>query len=161
MEEKKYAKYHIYIEYDYTKENENKNSSLSSEILIKEDSLKEINKFVKNTFKYREKFKKELNIVTKKIEIKFIEFTTWCLTWFSHYTYNTNLSNSELLESFEKYVDEKKEFNFNINEESIISFEARVPKEKRICLMGAEDRWRWKLCRCKHCQKQGVVRIDH
>jgi len=29
------------------------------------------------------------------------------------------------------------------------------------CLMGAEDSWRWKICRCEHCQKAEKITIDH
>lgn len=71
---------------------------------------------------------------------------TWIDSWFSHYTFNTELSDGELLASFEQYV------NSHLSEHYA----------GEICLMGAEDQWRWKgPCRCDACQKLGIVKIDH
>lgn len=81
-----------------------------------------------------------------KLEAKFIEHETWCQGWFSHYTYNTHLSDEELRKSFDDFVCRKE----------------RLVQQKEYCLMGAEDYWRWKgPCRCEHCVKLGIVRIDH
>lgn len=88
------------------------------------------------------------------IEVKFIGCETWCILWFSHYTYNTELTDEELLRSFQKFVDRKLPLQENL--------EHNVPNSETYCLMGAEDNWRWKgPCRCEHCQKAGIVSIDH
>ena len=92
-----------------------------------------------------------------KIEAKFKERNTWLLTWFQHETFDTGLSDTDVLNSFEQYVRRK---------ESI---------HKTDGLMGADDRWRWHgsepssepnshspaPCRCKFCKEQGMVRIAH
>ncbi len=84
----------------------------------------------------------------------------WCLSWFSHFTYNTGLDDGELIASFENYVREVERHN-----EAHGHYDAFIndaDRDSYICLMGAEDRWRWEgPCRCEHCKKAGVVRIDH
>jgi len=86
------------------------------------------------------------------------EIETWCQTWFQHVSLNTHLSDDELLESFHQFVDRKRPADFNLQV-------LQGPKQEGVeyyCLMGAEDRWRWKgPCRCKHCVEQGIARIDH
>lgn len=78
---------------------------------------------------------------------------TWCLTWFSHYTFDTGQTDAETLASFEDFVDRVQSAH---GEEAV--------------LMGAEDRWRWSgaepgdrcpPCRCDGCKKSGVIRICH
>ena len=84
---------------------------------------------------------------------------TWCLTWFQHYTFDDGRTDKEFLESFERYVRRYAHLQ---------DYTGDTP-DNYICLMGAEDRWRWHgethddkpPCRCKHCTKQGVVRIGH
>ena len=89
------------------------------------------------------------------IIIRFSENETWWLTWFEHVTFDVGQSNEEVLESFERYVDRKKEIG--------------------CYLMRAEDRYRWHgaepdgdpkniskpPCRCKYCKEQGLIRIAH
>lgn len=79
---------------------------------------------------------------------RFVREETWLCVWFFHSTLNTHLTDDELLESFERFV---------------CRHEGKRPEQDDfVCLMGAEDRWRWKgPCRCEHCIAQGVVRIDH
>lgn len=88
---------------------------------------------------------------------------TWVLTWFSHETFDLGQTDGEALQSFENYVRRIEELNLG--------------KEifDQICLMGAEDRWRWHgsdpdgkpnqdvppPCRCKYCKEQGLIRIGH
>jgi hypothetical protein len=82
---------------------------------------------------------------------------TWCLTWFSHYTFDVGQTDEEALDSFQSYV----------NRMLSIQDKDGIPT-----LMGAEDRWRWcgggpddermpAPCRCKYCKEQGVLRIGH
>jgi len=92
---------------------------------------------------------------------KFLREETWCCGWFQHYTYNTHLSDEELLESFREYVERQRPYICG-SDEPYDCYLERVPKDRRVCLMGAEDHWRWKEpCRCEHCRERGVVMIDH
>jgi len=87
---------------------------------------------------------------------------TWCLSWFEHWTFDDGRSDEEFLASFERYVRRY---------EHLQTYSVDIPDGYR-CLMGAQDRWRWKArpaprdespppCRCEHCRAQGKVRIGH
>ncbi len=98
---------------------------------------------------------------TPVMKWRLLEYETWCLEWFTHYTFDVGQSDEEALASFEHYVNRK------------IEQAEREGKEPN--LMGAEDRWRWHgqepdgkpennsppPCRCKYCKEQGVIRIGH
>jgi hypothetical protein len=93
------------------------------------------------------------------LRCELVGYEAWCLTWFSHYTYNIHLTDEELLASFDQFVWDKLPLHRNLE---IWPPERRDPNMKTYCLMGAEDRWRWKgPCHCKHCKAQGITRIDH
>lgn len=89
-----------------------------------------------------------------EIDINFVRYETWCLEWFCHFTFDDGRSDEEYLQSFRYFVN-------------------RMKRVDDHCLMGAEDRWRWKgttddgegetppPCRCGGCKKAGVVRINH
>ena len=89
-----------------------------------------------------------------KIDVDFVRYETWCLEWFCHWTYDDGRSDEEYLQSFTNFVN-------------------RMERVEEYCLMGAEDRWRWKgttddgegetppPCRCAGCRKAGVVRVNH
>ena len=97
-----------------------------------------------------------------KTEVRFRRMDTWCEGWFQHYTLNTNLSDEELLRSFERYVRKHHLVHTLGEHEDPKIYFKRVSWEDRVSLMGAEDRWRWKgPCRCEHCQARGIVMIDH
>lgn len=96
--------------------------------------------------------------------VRFVRNETWCLTWFSHYTIDRGQSDQEALDSFWRYVLRVEANNRHLADTD----------PNRICLMSAEDRWRWHgtedgdaqkrtdaPCRCKHCKEQGVIRIGH
>lgn len=93
-------------------------------------------------------------------ELKWRE--SWCLTWFQHWTFDDGRTDAEFRQSFEAYVRRHE------REQDWVSA-GGDPPEGYICLMGAEDRWRWTgetdksepPCRCEHCRAQGVVRISH
>lgn len=81
-------------------------------------------------------------------------YDNWTLRWFQHETRNVHLSDDELLASFACFVSRKMPGQY--------ALDFNIKGEEKYCLMGAEDRWRWKgPCRCEHCIEQGVVRIDH
>jgi len=119
---------------------------------------------------------KNLTDYTSEIECKGED--SWCLTWFSHYTFDTGQSDEDVLKSFQDFVDEKISLNSengHWNNEHNLNIDYK--KHPYYCLMGAEDRWRWSgskddakniedntteaPCRCVHCKKQGVIRINH
>lgn len=106
----------------------------------------------------------EKNPELLELRVEFLEWETWCLTWFSHYTYNVHLSDEELLDSFSRYISRM------AYEDSIVSQgpncwayqQAKKDGKYLHCLMGAEDKWRWKgPCRCDNCIRFGITRIDH
>ena len=91
-------------------------------------------------------------------EVQFVRFDTWLGTWFQHLTRNIHLSDDDLEESFRRFVRRMMPLHLNNQRPK----EYQDPNIGVYCLMGAEDRWRWKApCRCAECQALGVTRIDH
>lgn len=106
---------------------------------------------------------------------RFYGFDTWWGTWFSHETFRAGLPEDEVLRSFREYVDRVNGYNREHGDRSM----ARATEfggiiyDGPICLMGAEDEWRWTgqrdadgdrtpaPCQCDHCVAQGVYRIGH
>lgn len=92
---------------------------------------------------------------------------TWCVGWFSHRTFPRGRSDAELVASFSRYVDRHERYQDYLSDRVV------DPDTKAVCLMGAEDRWRWcgedrdrtegatPICRCAGCLEQGVVRVNH
>jgi hypothetical protein len=103
---------------------------------------------------------KEKHPKITKFEVWPQEYETWCLSWFSHYTFNTHLHDLELVHSFDEFCERKKKLNVQYGH-----FPTDWRKDGHgpyYCLMGADERWRRKgPCRCEHCQAFGIVRIDH
>ena len=131
--------------------------------------------FVENEQKYRD------NTVVLAGEVDPSEFRfvtalshreTWCMEWFSHYTFRDRFEHpGEVLADFEQYVNRMGRLqgsNSLASVKVIEDYEAHTGN-KWICLMGAEDRWRWAgqgpdtrpPCDCDHCKKAGVWRISH
>lgn len=86
---------------------------------------------------------------------------TWCLTWFSHWTFDIGQTDSEAITSFSRYITRMQHL--------IQKEETNLPRTKWHSLMGAEDYYRWRgakgydkyPCRCDACKKRGVISIDH
>lgn len=107
---------------------------------------------------------RDLNPDQLTVSIEFRRWDTWCSGWFSHWTWDTSLLKSgfvDVLRSFGRYVDRIEEHNHLVGDDNI-------------CLMGAEDRYRWHgthtgdpsertdpPCRCPHCTKRGIITIGH
>ena len=98
----------------------------------------------------------EPELFSLSVELKLRE--SWCMTWFSHYTFDVGQSDEEARASFWSYVLR------------MLSGPRRDNGDLEYCLMGAEDTWRWKSgsdtyegipCRCRYCKEQGVLRIAH
>ena len=95
------------------------------------------------------------------ITVKLLGHDVWCPGWFSHWTFDVGMSDRDVLDSFERYVDR--------------ILRSDLPEAEKGSLMGAEDRWRWHgctdgdpqgertdaPCRCPACKASGLVRIDH
>ena len=106
------------------------------------------------------------NVSDVKKDIYFIRNETWCSTWFCHYRFDLGETDEQILVSFDRYVDRMQCLNEKLRYEQGTN-QYDTPKGG-VCLMGAEDRWRWRgendgpaPCRCDGCKKYGVIRINH
>jgi len=112
------------------------------------------------------------------IETEYLFESAWALRWFSHWTWDVGQTDEEALDSFAEYVAFVQDYN-NQNRKYTEGGCGYDP----ICLMGAEDRWRWRgrvngdknaprdednnykqtdpPCHCDVCQAQGMITIDH
>ena len=140
----------------------------------------------RNDFQIKQKVQKwwqeyRLDGITRpkltRLSVDFLYYESWCVSWFSHWTFDTGQDDPEALASFHRYVDRVKLYNETHGEWITYRHEGVDTRRwsEAICLMGAEDSWRWKAasednpdnpdatppCRCKHCKKQGVLRIGH
>lgn len=119
-------------------------------------------------FELKNKLCSQLKMHQAKYKVKFTnikmiykrkEKDTWNLTWFSHETYNKFDNDDDILKSFEEFVNRKRGENIknghsanDINDNS---------DEPYYCLMGAEDRWRWEICKCDICKNSDRIIINH
>ena len=108
-------------------------------------------------------------------EVVLTHHESWCCSWFEHYTFDVGQSDAETLASFGEYVDRHAFYQDWPHGDDTDHELKRCGIEHRVCLMGAEDRWRWcgatpdgaaetrsaPPCRCEHCKAQGVLRIGH
>lgn len=78
------------------------------------------------------------------------EWTPWASCWFSHKTYRFGRDDGELLASFDRYVRNAKR--------EAAKLPGLYPESS---LMGAEDRYRWKICDCDECTTGPAVAINH
>jgi len=140
MEEKKFPIYKFYANWD---QDDYRNNGTGFSIMYKENpSADQLEEQLKQ-FKL-EILAKHNGVIFKNIEYEFVEEETWCLKWFNHYTFNQFETDSEIERSFREFVSRK-----------------RLLGEDKYCLMGAEDRYRWKICHCEHCKRLGKITIDH
>lgn len=106
---------------------------------------------------YKNKKLNDFKIEDIKVEYK--GQARWWLTWFAHHSLCKFDTEQEAFSDFESFLEEK---NIHLNYSSYpgsMLFEEK--KEGSYCAMGAEDRWRWKLCTCKYCKKSGRTIIGH
>lgn len=76
----------------------------------------------------------------------------WALAWFAHQTFRAGRTDDELRESFERYVRQYEDMQDYVGD----------PPPGYRCLMGAEDRWRWKpFCECESCMRDDVALVAH
>lgn len=165
MEEKLYPIYRFWIA--FTDRDHNVSSSqMFKKHLNQEKAEQALRKFIESNLDAKRQGQNgEYTMRSLDLEVvgtgwKFEREATWCCQWFNHYTFNTSLTDEDILQSFEKYV-RRHASNQVRTGEGIDEHRDRVGDDY-VCLMGAEDRWRWKgPCRCEHCQKRSIVMIDH
>jgi hypothetical protein len=137
MDEKKYPVYRftaVWDQDDYQDNATGTNQMFKERPSEEELSLK-LEEFKANIIK------KHPSAIFKKIEYKYVEDETWVLKWFCHFTYNKFDKDSDAVDSFADFVSRKEEIDY--------------------CLMGAEDRYRWEVCHCEHCQKGDWTIVNH
>lgn len=112
------------------------------------------------------------------------EYESWMLTWFSHETIDNGEDDSYFFNSFMDFCERMKRKNRDEGEMKTFPSGNRFWDEP-VCLMGAEDIWRWHSweydedfdeknpdtskihksdkipCRCVYCKNRGVVQINH
>lgn len=163
MEEKKFPIYEFNLKWN---QNNYRGNSSSINIMFKEipteDELqRSLNEFKTNTEK-RHLQKGEVILEWLICEYKYVEDESWVLHWFNHMTYNQFGTDEEIEKSFDKFIDRKKLLNIqNGHRETEMRYRDDNMEKPFYCFMGAEDSWRWKICRCKHCIAQGKITIDH
>ena len=175
MEEKKYPIYRIQIKWHQAIEEGKSypeawlkdvpdgyfsNSQCSNYVMLKEEDNSHIEGLIKDSI-WSIKKKQKGHVINIDSEYSVELYETWCPGWFQHWTFDDGKSDEEFIRSFHDYVDRIKIYN----QEYGTYLEDNVWCDA-ICLMGAEDSWRWSgdvgcPCRCEHCKIQGKVRIDH
>jgi len=101
-------------------------------------------------------------IIDFTVEVRLLMLETWYCTWFEHSQPDHGDTHDECRASFSRFVNRIRRFNARWQREHGDRFEP-------ICLMGAEDHWRWHgktredaaPCDCADCKKIGVRRIGH
>lgn len=161
MEEKKYPIYKFYAKWN--QDNYENNGTGIRKMYREEPSIEQLENDL-STYKQtitNSQIEKG-HPVTEWLEIgyKYFEHESWVLQWFNHMTYNQFDTDEEVERSFWNFIDRKMIQNRENGhgETEQFNYENKNPF---YCFMGAEDRWRWKICRCEHCQAQKKITIDH
>jgi hypothetical protein len=161
MEEKKFAIYSFFARWN--QDNYENNGSSFYKMYKEETTTEQLENDLQN-YKQNiiDKQNKENHPVTEWLEIKYkyIEHESWVLYWFNHMTYNQFETDFEVEESFSNFIYRKKTLNRanGHGETEQYDYENKKPF---YCFMGADDKWRWEICRCEHCVAQGKITIDH
>lgn len=100
--------------------------------------------------------------------VEFSHEESFCMGWFSHWTFDVGQSDAEFIKDFIEYV-QRMQFR-NRTEGKYIGEGQNKFWQEKYCLMGAEEIERWcgdpekhttPPCRCDGCKKNGVLRICH
>lgn len=159
MEEHKFPIYRITAKWTQDDDKYPESGTSFTKLYPLETILEDVEKDAKKSL-LTDKTLKDKNAKLISLEVELKEYESWNCVWFSHETRNIHLTDSELLRSFSDFVNRKK--GENVENGHFPTDMILDNKKPYYCLMGAEDRWRWKgPCRCKHCVKFGVVIIDH
>jgi hypothetical protein len=131
-----------------------------------DDIIAEEKQFWQNWDKIKDK-----NPELVKITVNFILEESWCPSWFSHWTFDDGQEDADILASFNHYVSRMEAYNEKHGRQESYGWVDAI-RVGSVCLMGAEDRWRWRgiddnendteaPCRCSGCKKNKVIRIVH
>ena len=155
MLEKKYPIYRFSATWN---QSDYKNNGTSCRQMYKEKlSDEEMNEKLEEFKTNVTKDKEEVEFISSTVE--YIEDETWVGKCFCHFTFNQFDNDSEAEKSFEEFVDRKISLNLQHgHHRDDMNF---ASKEPYYCLMGAEDRWRWEVCHCEHCEKNEWTIINH
>ena len=91
-----------------------------------------------------------------RMTVKRLGMVPWVCGWFSHSTFRDGRSDFEIYNSFSEYVE-----RYRWMQELYGSDFEETHGEPYVCLMGAEDHWRWKLCECQTCKDEGMAIFNH
>ena len=142
----------VWNQSDYQK-NSSSCRQMYKEKLTDEEMNEKLEEFKTNVTKDKE----EVEFLTSTVE--YLEDETWVGKWFCHFTFNQFDNDDDARKSFQEFVmrkEVKNEENGHYNNE----MNTNRPKGYE-CLMGAEDRWRWEVCHCEHCEKNEWTIINH
>lgn len=164
MEEKKFPIYRFILRWN--QDNYQDNGTSFSKMYKTEPSQEELEADLLNSKKFREdKNWDEGHPIIEWLEARYeyVEHESWVLGWFNHMTYNQFETDEEIERSFQNFIDRKMLLNRqNGHGETEANYsEPYNPDKPFYCFMGAEGRWRWKICRCEHCVAAGKITIDH
>jgi len=158
MIEKKYSIYKFYANWD---QDDFENNCTGYSIMYKENPSAERLENELKEFKLRI-LSKHNGVIFKNAEYEFVEEESWCLGWFNHYTFNEFENDLEIEDNFRDYVNRKETSNLkNGHQRNDMNMSLDLKEHPYYCLMGAEDYYRWKICRCEDCTKLGKITIDH
>ena len=155
MEEKKYPIYRFSATWNQSDYKNNGTScrQMYKEKLTKEELNSKLEEFKKGIINRHE------NVEFLNATINYIEDETWVGKWFCHFTFNQFDNDEDAIRSFQEFVTRKEIKN---EENGHYSNEMNMDKPQGYyCLMGAEDRWRWEVCHCEHCEKNEWTIINH
>lgn len=167
--------FNIKFKYKETDKDDWIDNGINTKIMYKEPrSIDELERTVSDfIMKMEQKYYKVHPVVDYSYKLS--KYETWCLRWFSHYTFDVGQTDDEVLQSFEDYVCRYEDMQGIFTDKAL-----KNPNYE--CLMGAEDRWRWCShdrneygeiidlyskphygvpCRCESCTKAGIISIDH
>jgi len=107
----------------------------------------------------------------KKFEHKLIKLDkillgefTWWMKWFCHVNLNYHNNEQGAFESFERFLEETYgSIILDVHDYSSMHKDTYLNKvtNKEDCIMGAEERWRWKFCGCEQCKKEQITIVKH
>lgn len=158
-EEKDYQCWTIQIEFA---DSSGEIVKFASEFLRKEDSsVEEIEAYALELFqnKIRNLYPEIVVMPIPTIHVECVGRQTWAKNWFYHWTYNQFETDFDAERSFQQFLDDKGvELNYNSDP---FGFYPTINRNSDYNAMGAEDRWRWQVCHCEDCKKNGITAINH
>lgn len=153
--EKKYPIYRFILSWD--QEGLDYRNSVCWQSMFKEEkSSDELQRILKKQMELQKEKGTTSNV---KFEWERLLDDFWSITWFAHETFNVFDSEEQSFKSFTKFVYSKKKEN---RKNGRYGIERDLEnKNSFYCFMGAEERYRWRLCGCDKCKEMGKTIIEH